>query len=86
MTRAFRITMARLPIAVLFLMLVLQPVSAGPLPLAKALPHVQGTRAIVLAQLEALLAKDPALQIVGLGSWLQSGAKAASKAGGVSRR
>lgn len=84
MTRAHRIAAARLPVAVLFLVVLLHPVSAG--PLTDAMPHVKGTRAIVLEQLEALLAADKELQIVGQGSWLRSGAATASKAGGVTRQ
>lgn len=83
MTRVFRICLTRLTIALFILILLLRPVSAG--PLTQSMPHVTGTRAIVLEQLEALLSADKELQFVGLGSWLRSGAQTTSKAGGVSR-
>ena len=70
-----------LPVAVCVLLL-LQPVAAG--PLNDALPHVKGTRAIVLEQLEALIVAEPDLHFVGQGSWLHRDG-AAPKGGGASR-
>lgn len=83
MTRAARIGIAGFMLAVLLVIPEAPLVGAG--ALSSAMPHVQGTRAIVLEQLEALLAADPELQIIGQGSWLRSGVKVASKAGGISR-
>ncbi|MEI6243916.1 MAG: hypothetical protein WCQ64_02625 [Acidobacteriota bacterium] len=65
------------------MVLLLRPVSAG--PLTDAMPHVKGTRAIVLEQLELLLAADKDLQLVGQGSWLKTAAELASKNGAPSR-
>lgn len=53
--------------------------------LTETLPHIQGTRRIVLEQLETLLSANPQLRVIGLGSWMRSGAQVASKAGGISR-
>lgn len=39
--------------------------------LTEALPQVQGTRRIVLEQLDRMLLADPALQVIGQGSWLR---------------
>jgi hypothetical protein len=39
--------------------------------LTGAMPYAQGTRKMVLEQLERLLNNDPALQIIGQGSWLR---------------
>jgi hypothetical protein len=39
--------------------------------LTTAMPHAQGTRRMVLEQLERLLAADPGLQVIGQGSWLR---------------
>jgi hypothetical protein len=63
--------------------LVTPAVQAG--NLTTAMPHVQGTRRIVLEQLEALLAKNPQLQLIGQGSWLKTPAELAKKGGSVSR-
>lgn len=52
--------------------------------LTEAMPHVQGTRKIVLEQLDRLLMADPALQIIGQGSWLRPVGEAAKK-GPISR-
>jgi hypothetical protein len=54
--------------------------------LSKAMPHVQGTRRIVLEQLEGLLAKNPQLQIIGQGSWLKTEAELVKKGGSISRK
>lgn len=48
------------------------------------MPHVQGTRRIVLEQLEHLLMADPGLQIIGQGSWLRPLGEATKK-GPISR-
>jgi hypothetical protein len=53
--------------------------------LTTTMPHVQGTRRIVMEQLEALLAKNPSLQIIGQGSWLKTPAELARKGGSISR-
>jgi len=53
--------------------------------LTNAMPHVQGTRRIVLEQLEALLGKNPQLQLIGQGSWLKTPAELAKKGGSISR-
>ena len=45
------------------------------------MPQVQGTRRIVLEQLEQLLLADPQLQIIGQGSWLRPVGSAAQAAG-----
>lgn len=55
------------------------PVLAG--DLSAAMPQVQGTRRIVLEQLEQLLMADPQLQIIGQGSWLRPVGSAAQAAG-----
>ncbi|WP_414662654.1 coiled-coil domain-containing protein [Horticoccus sp. 23ND18S-11] len=39
--------------------------------LTTAMPYAQGTRRMVLEQLERLLAADPGLQVIGQGSWLR---------------
>lgn len=49
--------------------------------LVQSMPQVQGTRRIVLEQLEQLLMADPQLQIIGQGSWLRPVADSAKKAG-----
>jgi hypothetical protein len=65
------------------LLLISKSARAG--SLTTAMPHVQGTRRIVLEQLEALLAKNPRLQIIGQGSWLKTPAELARKGGSISR-
>jgi hypothetical protein len=60
-------------------------VSAHAGALTTAMPHVQGTRRIVLEQLEALFAKNPKLQLIGQGSWLKTPAELARKSGSISR-
>ena len=47
--------------------------------LTKAMPYSQGTRKIVLEQLEVLLANDKTLQIIGQGSWLRGPAAKGAK-------
>lgn len=51
--------------------------------LAQAMPHVQGTRKIVLEALDNLLAGDPGAQLLGQGSWLRP--PRPPRAGGLSR-
>ena len=58
---------------------IVAPALAG--NLTKAMPQVQGTRRIVLEQLEQLLLADPQLQIIGQGSWLRPVGSAAQAAG-----
>ncbi|MDY0275548.1 MAG: hypothetical protein RBR42_08965 [Desulfomicrobium sp.] len=53
--------------------------------LANTLPHMQGTRKIVLEQLEQLLLAEPTLQIIGQGSWMNPVGKAAAKGAPASR-
>jgi len=72
-----------LTVTVLWILSAVYRAEAG--NLTSAMPQVQGTRRIVLEQLEALLGADPQLQIIGQGSWLRPGTAAASKIGGVSR-
>ena len=62
-------------------MLVVMPAAAA---LTEAMPQVQGTRKIVLEQLDRLLVSDPSLQIIGQGSWLRPAAQSANK-GPISR-
>ncbi len=47
--------------------------------LTQAMPYSQGTRKIVLEQLETLLANDKSLQIIGQGSWLRGPAAKGAK-------
>lgn len=84
MARQSQPCLTRLLVAAGFVAIVLQPVSAG--PLSEAMPHVKGTRAIVLEQLEQLLAADKELQLIGQGSWLKTPAELAAKSGAASRQ
>lgn len=72
------------PLWVLLLVGVMLCGNARAAGLPEAMPHVQGTRKIVLEQLDRLLAADPALQIIGQGSWLRPAGQAAGK-GPISR-
>jgi hypothetical protein len=67
----------------LFLLVVLAATPAWA-ALTEAMPQVQGTRRIVLEQLDRLLLADPALQVIGQGSWLRPASQAAGK-GPISR-
>lgn len=59
------------------------PSPASAAGLSQAMPHVQGTRKIVLEALDNLLAGDAGTQLLGQGSWLRP--PQAAKPGGLSR-
>ncbi|MEI6669428.1 MAG: hypothetical protein WCP29_14850 [Acidobacteriota bacterium] len=83
MTRGARNLAVKLLLA--FAALALAPLTIHAGPPVKALPHVLGTRHIVLEQLEAVLALDPGLEIIGQGSWLRSPSAVPKKGGPISR-